>query len=263
MIAANLFHWSIFQFQAFVLILMRVAPILFMMPVLSGATIPNLIKVGLAFMVTLILLPVVPMNPEGFPGGPYEFVLLGIGELILGFLLSFSVKLIFAGVQLAGELAAYQMGLAMANIMDPQSGMNSTLIAEFGYLIGLLIFLVVDGHHWFFKALVQSFSVISPGGIHLQTGLLQYFVKISGEMFVIAVKLTAPIMAVLVFTQIALGMIAKTVPQMNILITSFPLTIGLGFFFLGLSFDLFWPYLRNLIAQAGQGMVYTLLPLMR
>jgi flagellar biosynthesis protein FliR len=263
MIAANYFHWSILQFQSFLMILMRVTPILVMMPIFSGLTIPNQIKVGLSLVVTLILLPVVPMNPERFPAEPYGFLLLVITELMIGFLLALTMKLIFAGVQLAGEVAAYQMGLAMANILDPQSGVDSTLVAEFSYLMGLLIFLAIDGHHWFFKALGQSFTVIAPGGFHLQASLFPYFLKVSGEMFVIAVKLTAPIMAVIVFIQIALGVIAKTVPQMNVLITSFPITIGLGLFFWGLSFDLFWPYLRNLIDQAGQGMVYTLLPLMK
>jgi flagellar biosynthesis protein FliR len=263
MTSAAVFQWSIFQFQSFTLVLMRVSPIIFLLPIFSGRQVPNLAKAGLTLTVSLILLPTVKIDLRHFPGESYEFIYFIAAELMVGFILGLAVKLIFAGVQLAGELVAYQMGLAMANIIDPQSEGNSTLIAEFSYLIALLIFLLVDGHHWFFRALVQSFAVIAPGGVHLQGGLLQYFSRLSGEMFTIAVKLSAPVMAVLIFTQIALGLVAKMVPQINILLTSFPLTIGLGLFFFGLSFDLFGPYLKNLLEQAGVELVRTLLPLLR
>lgn len=263
MTSAAAFHWSIFQFQSFTLILMRVAPIIFLLPIFSARQVPNLAKAGLTLMVSLILLPTVKIDPRYFPGESYEFIYFMGAELMVGFILGLAVKLIFAGVQLAGEFVAYQMGLAMANIIDPQSGGNSTLVAEFCYLFAILIFLLVDGHHWFFRAMDQSFAVIAPGGVHLQGGLLQYFSRLSGEMFTIAVKLTAPVMAVLIFTQIALGLVSKMVPQINILLTSFPLTIGLGLFFFGLSLDLFGPYLKNLLEQAGVGLVQTLLPLLR
>jgi len=263
MISVSIFHWSILQFQSFTLVLMRVSPIIFLMPIFSGRQVPTLIKAGLTLTVSLILLPSVKIDPGHFPTDPYGLVYFMAAELILGFILGLSVKLVFAAVQLAGELASYKMGLAMANILDPQSETNNTLIAEFSYLFALLIFLLIDGHHWFFRALVQSFTAIAPGGLQLQGGVLPHFLKLSSDMFVIAVKLMAPIMAVLLLTQMALGLVAKMVPQVNVLLTSFPLTIGLGLFFLGLSVDLFGPYMRSLLEQAGMGLVRTLLPLLR
>jgi flagellar biosynthetic protein FliR len=258
---SGLFDWSLFQFQGFVLIMMRVAPILFMMPLLSSSALPNLLKISFALVVSLLLLPVVKIDARHFPSDPYQFGTFMAAELMIGFILGLSVKLIFAGVQLAGEFVGYQMGLAMASILDPESGMDTTLIAQFYYIVSLLIFLSIDGHHWFIRALFHSFSVLSPGEIHLQPGLYHHLLHLSGKMFVIAIQLGAPIMAVMIFTQIGLGMIAKLVPQMNVLIASFPLTICLGLLFLGLSIEWMVPYLRSLFDEVNRGLVDTMLPL--
>ena len=259
--ASNLFDWSLFQFQCFVLIMMRVAPILFMMPLLSSSALPKLLKISFTLAVSLLFLPVVKIDVRHFPSDPYLFGTFMAAELMIGFILGLSVKLIFAGVQLAGEFAGYQMGLAMAHILDPQSGVHTTSIAEFYYLVALLIFLSIDGHHWFIRALFQSFSVLSPGEIHLQPGLYNHMIHLSGKMFIIAVKLVAPIMAVMIFIQIALGLMAKLVPQMNVMITSFPLTICVGFIFLSLSIGWLAPYLKSLFEESSRGLVETMLPL--
>ena len=259
--ASHLFDWSLFQFQSFVLIMMRVAPILFMMPLLSSASLPSLLKISFTLAVSLLLLPVVKIDVRHFPSDPYLFGTFMVAELMIGFILGLSVKLIFAGVQLAGEFAGYQMGMAMASILDPQSQMDTTLIAEFYYLVGLLIFLSIDGHHWFIRALFQSFSVLSPGEVHLKPGLYLHLIHLSGKMFIIAIKLVAPVMAVMIFTQIGLGMMAKLVPQMNVFATSFPLTICLGLVFLGLSVEWLVPYLKALFEESSRGLVETMLPL--
>jgi flagellar biosynthetic protein FliR len=258
---SNLFDWSLLQFQCFVLIMMRVAPILFMMPILSSSALPNLLKISFTLAVSLLLLPVVQLDVRHFPSHPYHVALILMAELMIGFILGLSVKLIFSGVQLAGQFASYQMGLAMANILDPESQRNTTSIAEFYYLVGLLIFLSIDGHHWFIRALFQSFALLSPGEIHLRPGLYLHLINLSGKMFIIAIKLVAPITAVMIFTQIGLGMMAKLVPQMNVWFTSFPLTICLGLIFLGLSIEWVVPYLKSLFEESSRGLVETMLPL--
>ena len=136
------------------------------------------------------------------------------------------------------------MGFAMAHIVDPQSGMDTTVIAQLYYFLGLLIFLSIDGHHWFFKALVQSFHLLSPGELHLQEGLYRHLLNLSGKMFLIAIQDCRSRHGDPILIQIALGIVAKMVPQVNILITSFPLTIGLRLIFLGLSMDSCGPILK-------------------
>jgi flagellar biosynthetic protein FliR len=260
---AVLVNWSLLQFQALVLILMRVSPILFMMPVLSSRSLPSLLKAGLTLTVGLILLPLVQMDPRLLPSEPIQFGFLMAAELMIGLILGLSVKIIFAGIQMGGELAGFQMGLSLANVMDPQSEVNAPILSQFLYLVSMIVFLAVDGHHWFFRALYQSFLLLAPGEIHLQEGLYRHFLGLLTSLFVVAVKIAAPVMAVLIFTQIGLGILAKAVPQINILITSFPLTLGIGLLFLALSIELLLPYFRSLFQQTGRELVYTLLPLMQ
>jgi flagellar biosynthetic protein FliR len=233
------------------------------MPLLGSRNIPVLAKIGLALTVSLILLPSVKMDPAVFPQEPLSFLVLLGAEFFIGFLLGLAVKAVFAGIQMGGELVGFQMGLSLAHVIDPQTGMDSSALAQFHYFAGTLIFLAVDGHHWFFQALVQSFQTLSPGEIHLQAGLFTALTALTGAMFVIAVKLSAPVMAVLLFTQIAMGILAKAVPQVNILMTSFPITICVGLVFLGFSIDFFLPYFRSLFEETGKELTGTLLPLMQ
>jgi len=255
--------WSLSQFQSLVLIMMRVAPILFMMPLLDSRTLPIMLKVGLTLTVSLVLCPIVKIETSHFPSEPYRFGFFMVSEMMIGFLLGLSIRLIFGAIQLAGEFAGFQMGFSMASAIDPQSGMDSTLIAQLHYLLGLLIFLSIDGHHWFFRALAQSFHLLSPGEFHFQEGLYHYFIHLSGRMFLIALQMVAPVMAILFLVQMTMGLVARMVPQVNVLVTSFPLTISLGLVFLGLSMELLWPYLKTLFNDSGKGLVMTLLPLMK
>ncbi len=242
---------------------MRTAPILFMMPILNSRNLPTLLKIGLTVTVSLILLPVVKINPRAFPAETFHFALFLMAEIMIGFVLGLTIQFVLAGIQMGGEFVGFQMGLSMAEVLDPQSGMNASVLSQFHYLLGLMIFLAIDGHHWFFRALVQSFQLLQPGEIHLRAGLYDHLIRLGGQMFLIAVKMAAPAMAVLILTQIGLGILAKAVPQVNILMTSFPLTIALGLFFIALALDLILPYFRGLLEETGKGLVYNALPLMQ
>ena len=186
-----------------------------------------------------------------------------IGELIIGFILSLSVEIMFVGIQMGGELISFEMGFSMATVVDPQSEISTTVISEFINFIAILIFLAVDAHHWFFRAVYQSFLLLAPGEIHLRAGLYTHLLNLVGNLFVIAVKVAAPVLAVMMFTQIALGILAKAVPQVNILMTSFSLTIGIGLLFLAFSIEPLLAYFEGLFQAAGKGLVFTLLPLMQ
>ncbi len=260
---ALLANWSLLQFQSFVLILMRVSPILFMMPILNSRDIPNLLKIGLTLTVSLILLPVVKIDPQFLPQEPFQFGSLMIAELMIGFILSLSVQVIFAGIQLGGELVSFEMGFSMASVVDPQSGVSTPVISQFIYFMAILIFLAMDAHHWFFRAVYQSFLLLAPGEIHLRAGLYSHLLNLMGNLFVIAVKVAAPVLAVMMFIKIAMGILAKAAPQVNILMASFPLTIGIGLLFIAFSIELLLAYFEGLFQAAGKGLVFTLLPLIQ
>ncbi|MGQ9646412.1 MAG: flagellar biosynthetic protein FliR [Thermodesulfobacteriota bacterium] len=261
--STDLIQWSSNQFPAFLLVLMRVAPLLFMMPLFNARNLPLLLKVGLSLSISLILWPTLHLESSSFSPDIYGLGFLLFSEFLIGFLLGLSVRLVLGGIQLAGEFAGFQMGFGMANVLDPQSVMEGPLIARFYYLLGLLIFLSIDGHHWFFRALIQSFHLLRPGEFVFSEGLFRHLFRLSAKMFWIALQIVAPVTATLILVQFGLAVMARMIPQMNLLISSFPLTIGLGLFFLGLSIELLSPFLRSLLEESGRGLVTTLLPLMK
>ena len=243
---------SLPQLQMFFLVFLRVGAILMTLPVFDSKSIPNLFKLALAFAVSLILFPVLDLNPVARTG---SIVTLGIGaagEILLGLVIGFSVKLIFAGIQLAGQMAGYQMGFAIANVMDPDQSQQVLLLAQFNNLVALLIFLSINAHYWFIRALTHSFRMIPPLNAHFDGSLIEYLIDMSGKMFVISIQVGAPIIAVLLVTSVAFGLMARTVPQMNVFIVAMPMKIGVGFLFLGLSLPYFSAFLKKIFNGLGQ-----------
>jgi flagellar biosynthetic protein FliR len=235
--------------EAFILVFLRVSAMIVTIPVISDASVPVQIKAALSILISLIIFPLVlPNIPE--PANYQVLILMYrmAGEVMIGLIIGFAARFVFAGIQMAGDMIGFQMGLSVANVIDPMTNQQVSTIAELQYLIAMLVFLAVDAHHFFFSAIIQSYSVLNPLTFHFSGQLMQSIFEFSQEMFVIAVKLGAPLMAVMLFTNVGLGIIARTVPQMNIFIVGFPLQISIGLIFLGLSAPLLVKMTQGLFA---------------
>ncbi|NTW15965.1 MAG: flagellar biosynthetic protein FliR, partial [Syntrophaceae bacterium] len=147
--------------------------------------------------------------------------------------------LIFDGIQLAGQLIGFQMGFSIVNVIDPVNNEQVSIIAQFQYLIAMLVFLIMNGHHIFLYAIAESFRIIPPLGFHFSGELMQSVVVFVKNMLEVAIKTGAPIIAVLLFTSVGMGLIARTVPQINIFIVGFPLQIAIGLVSLGVTLPIF------------------------
>ena len=225
------------DFKTFFLILIRVSVVLFLLPFFSSRIIPNMVKVGLALTITLVLFPVIDLGTAKLPGDPLGLARLIICELIVGMILGLMVQVLFEGIRMMGQLVGFQTGFAIANILDPQSGMRISIFSNMAYYLALIVFLILNGHHMLISAIRQSFEVIHPGTLALSEGLKWAVIRKAGEMFVLAVQIGAPAIAALLFVKVAFGLIAKFIPQMNILIVAFPIQIVVGLVFFGLSFE--------------------------
>jgi flagellar biosynthesis protein FliR len=238
------------QIEAFILVLLRVSAIVVTIPVISDSSVPVRIKAALSILITLIIFPIVlPKIPK--PANYHTLILMYrmAGEVMIGVIIGFVARLIFAGVQLAGDMIGFQMGLSIANVIDPITSEQVSTITELQYLISMLVFLAVDAHHIFFSAIMQSYNIISPLTFHFSGPLMQFIFDFSRDMFVIALKLGAPLMAVMLFTNVGLGIVARTVPQINIFIVGFPLQIAIGLIFLGLTAPMFVQLTQGLFAN--------------
>lgn len=255
--------WPLDQMKIFILILIRVAVVLFFMPVLGTRNIPAISKIGLSTMITLLLVPLVKIDSQIFPQEPIYFAFFLLKEIILGLVLGLSVKVIFAGVQAGGHLAGFNMGFTMAQIVDPQSGFQETVLTQLYFLLSMLIFLAIDGHHWFIWALSYSLEIVPPGGFYLRGQLGEHLIKLSGSILIIAVKIAAPILVALFLVQMGLGILAKAAPQINIMMTSFPLIIAAGLLILALSTLLLMGYLKEIFMEGGRGLIWEILPMVK
>lgn len=239
------------DFQLFLLIFVRVGAIMMSMPLLGGKNIPFLFKAGLAISVSIILFPILELDAFAYFSKPIPFAIGVTSEIMLGVIIGLSVNIIFAGIQLAGQLVGYQMGFAIANVMDPQTGMQSSIFAGFINIVALLLFLAFNAHHWFLRSLTDSFNLVPIFDFQMTGSLAEHLILIGSNMFIIAVKVAAPVMAALLLTSVALGIIARTVPKMNIFLVGMPLKIALGIMFVCFSLPYLSTFLRNIFNELG------------
>ena len=256
MISLNI---SLAQLQLFFLVFIRVGAILMFMPVFDSKSIPLFFKVALAFATSMMLFPMLGLESLPVFGNVFLLGVRVIAEILIGLVIGFAIKLIFAGIQLAGQLAGYQMGMALANVMDPASSQQVPLLAQFTNLFGLLIFITINAHHWFIKALKHSFEIVPPLSASFSGSLMAQIIQMSGNVFVIGIQVGAPVIAAMLVTSVAFGLIARTVPQMNVFIVAIPLKIGVGLLFLGFSLPYFSAFLQKIFSGLGRNIILMLM----
>ena len=252
MVDTALLNWSLANIMALIAIMARVGPLIFLMPVIGSRSIPPQAKALFTLLTSLILLPVVPVTAADLPTSTVGFAVFMGKEIIFVGILALFAQLIFAAVETAGQMVAMQMGFAMAGVMDPQHGSQVAIIGFFWHLIASLLFLSVDGHHLFFRTLVETFTWVQPGGINLTQASYEGIIQGVGHMFILAVKIIAPVGAVLFFSDVAMGVLAKVSPQIPVMLVAMPLKIAIGFIFVGLSLNLFMPLMLQNFDMLGR-----------
>jgi flagellar biosynthetic protein FliR len=248
-------------FYGVLLVFLRVAAIIFSAPILDTATIPIVFKAGLAFAVSLVLLPVVDTVVTVRDLSLVAFVIGIASEIAIGVTIGLTVKLLFTGIQLAGQIAGYQMGFAVANVMDPATSAQIPVLAQLYNLTAMLVFLAVNAHHMFFSALVDSYTVIPPMALKITPQVVETMMHLAANMFVVGIKVGAPLIAVMLLTSVGFGLVARTVPQMHIFVVAMPLKILLGLVFMMIAAPYLTAFLIDLFSSY-QGTLYRIIHLM-
>jgi flagellar biosynthetic protein FliR len=207
--------------------LVRVLALLASAPVLSHRAIPLRIKVALGVAISVVLMPNVPTPPlSDALTGPGLALLTQ--NVLVGVVIGFTVRIVFAAFELAGELVGLQMGLSFAGFFNPASGSTENAVASLMSLLAMLCFLAIDGHLMLVQALAESFRVF-PLTDTAQVPLeFDRLVRLAADMFAIALTLALPFVAVLLLINIVLGVLARVAPQLNVFAIGFPLTLLAG-----------------------------------
>ncbi len=245
----DLFNLSYGDFEHFIFVLVRVGAFIVFVPILGSQQVPARIKIGFILLLSLSIFPLVRHLPMPEPKGLLDFSVYLFSEATVGLVLAYATRLIFTAVQIAGTVVDFQMGFGIVNVIDPQTQTQVSITAQFQNIFTILLYLALNAHHLTIYALVESFQLINPHQFGFSAGTMALILKLFATTFVVAVKIAAPIMAILFFISVGLGLVARTVPQMNVFIVGFPLQIAVGLLMVGLTMSFFAMLMTRHIAQ--------------
>jgi flagellar biosynthetic protein FliR len=235
----------------FLLVFCRMSSFLVVSPVFSFQNIPAALKIGLAFYISLLVYSALGGWQAPVPQGNYVYLI--VQEILIGLLLGFVAYLFFTAVQVAGAFIDHMIGLGMANVVDPLTGAHAPIVGNFKFFIGMLVFLGLNGHHYLLTALMHSYEWVPlDGGVfaRIADGSVSTFLLDSlARMFYMAFQMAAPVVVSMFLVDVALGILAKAVPQLHIFVVGLPLKIIVGFGILFLTVSGLTVLFRNLFSE--------------
>ncbi len=223
--------------------LVRVSAMFLLLPIFGDNTVPAIVRVFLAFTINLIVYPVATAG--GVPSltsamdSEIGLAVLVLKESMVGIVIGFTAKIFFDGLNFAFGHLGNQMGFNMATVYDTQSESSVPVVSQLIMILAMLIFLGLDGHHLFLQALVQSYRVVPIGEFVLTKAVALHIIETSSQVFWIAAKLSAPMALMIFLINCAFGIVAKAVPQINVLVVSFTVNILAGFLIIAVTLPVF------------------------
>ena len=225
------------DYYNWLLIFLRISAFLLVLPFFSATNFPVTMRMSIGALAALLMAPTLPPFPlNNLP----LFTLLGVmfQELAIGLLLGFMARMVFYAVDLAGNIIATEMGLQMATIFDPLSQASTQVPATILFYLAAIVMLSLDLHHWMLMGFQHTYAVLPMGGAHLSAALFEAVVKHTGQIFAIALQISAPIIAVAFVVTVVFAVLSRAVPQMNVFTESFSFRIVGGLIVFGFTLQL-------------------------
>lgn len=220
------------QLGFFLLLLVRMSGVFTTAPFFGSRNVPSQIRIVLALACALLLFPLLFRPELSLPVAFFPYALLVLKELLVGLIMGYTAYLFFTAIQMAGQVLDMQIGFGIVSIFDPQSGQQVPLLGNFKYILAMLVFLSTNSHHFLFAGLVNSYQLVPVGAVNFSPQSAEVFVDLVAGLFVIAMKIAIPVLSALILTDVALGILARTMPQMNIFVIGIPVKIFVGLFVL-------------------------------
>ncbi len=232
----------------FLIVLLRTGTAVAFLPFFSSTIFPLRIRVFFAVALAMVLTPVVSFP---IPARP-EIAGVIIREVVFGMAIGFAFRLVFFAVEMAAQIMSVSMGLSMATVLNPEIGQVTELTTLYT-MIAMLVFLAVNGHHELIYAFVKSFEWAPPGKVSISR-MTPAVLGMAGRMFVIALKLAAPVVIAGLTVNLVLGFVQKAAPQMNIFFMAYPLYMIVGFVLLILGLPVFMNVIGSYLDGARDNM---------
>jgi flagellar biosynthetic protein FliR len=217
-------------FKLFTLVLARVGGLFVSAPVFGSASFPNTAKIGFAALIAMLITPMLPAREVPLPDEGLALAMLAVGELAIGILVGFVITLVFAAVQVGGQIMDLQTGFGMMNIFNPALESQFPVFGFFLFILAVLYMLSFGWHHVMIKALVATYQHVPLGGVVFRPELFLEASTWGTGMFVDGLMIAAPVAAAMVMAYATLGLLGRVVPQIQLFVVGFPITIALGLF---------------------------------
>ena len=242
----------------FVVVLARVGGLVTFAPFWSHKAATVQIRIVLALALALVLTPALvdklPMPPQA-PMALAPIILL---ELLIGFAFGFVGRVIFSALELAAQVIGYQMGFSLAGAIDPSTQAQTAALGIIAQMLGLVIFMGTNGHHWFLQTTMQSFNTVGIGSTHISADLAQLLIRLSADALAVGIALAAPAIIVLLAVEFALALAGRAMPQIQVMILGFPIKIAAGLWLIGASLYFMPAGIRAALNAIQRGLAQTL-----
>lgn len=213
-------------------------------PLYAVRGIPPLLKILFSLALTVVIYPVVETDTT-VPEGVWGYGLAVLSETGVGLLLGTAVTIALNCFRMVGQFIDFQIGYAMSNLIDPMNGGQNTILSEYLYLLAILFFLLIDGHYSLIMGLAESYRLVPLSAAGFNGSVSLVLLKVFCGAFAIALQVSAPVLAVLVISDLTLGFLARTTPQINVFLTGFPIKIFVGLLTLSFLVPLLGTVLRT------------------
>jgi flagellar biosynthetic protein FliR len=232
------------DFQRFILVFFRVVSMIWLLPLFESKSISTVYKAGLSLLIAFLLFKSVPVPDIG--GDAFLLMIAIAKETLIGFSIGFMVRILFSMVSAAGEVISMQSGLSFARSLDETMSVQTSVIEQLKNLLAIMIFLAIDGHHIFLKGIAASLKQVPPGAVTVRPGLFEYMIDATGKLFGAGLKIGAPVIVTLFLVELALGVLSRLVPQVNVFIEGASMKILITLTVLALSLNFIVPVIAGI-----------------
>lgn len=246
--------WDLKDIIAVMLVFIRASAFFLSLPVFAGRVVPRQVRIAFAFIISVIVTPLIPMDFQA-PQKFVDFVFLGLEELFLGALMGFAVRMIFFIVEFAGQLISNEIGFTMSSEFNPMADNSASGISNMLFYLAIIIFFVCDFQYMMLSAFVKSFSVVGFGVNLIGHWSALYFVKTTSNIFLIGLQMAAPVMAINFLVNVIFSVLGKIVPRMNVFVLSFSTRILAGLVVFLASLLLIVKYITSYMSGLGENML--------
>jgi len=216
--------------KLFLLVLARFGGLVTAAPVLGSQNFPVMAKIGLAGLSAMIVTPTLPELENGLPTEALPFALLAAQEMLIGVILGFVIGLIFASIQLGGQIMDMQSGFGMMNVFNPAMETQFPIFGFLLFVFAVLYLLVINGHHLMIRALVMTYEHVPIGGFPQDADLWYRLASLGRLMFIDGILIAAPVATAMLLAYLTMGLLGRVVPQIQLFVVGFPVTIATGLF---------------------------------